>query len=165
MSPGRDRGFNIDYEQQRRRNSGMDRRVVLYGTPACPMIPAVRARLERAGASFDYVDILRDHQVRERVRQINRGYESVPTLVFPDGSTLTEPSAQQLTAKLRDQGYEVSSSPLPGGIRRAMGHPVALSLGAVVLLVALASGTVWLAAIGLTMLAMAVLARAFAGRR
>lgn len=35
------------------------------------------------------------------------GNESVPTLLFPDGSTLTEPSVGELKAKLESLGYEV----------------------------------------------------------
>ena len=35
------------------------------------------------------------------------GYESVPTLVFPDGSTLTEPTNGGLQAKLGEMGYTV----------------------------------------------------------
>ena len=45
-----------------------------------------------------------------RVREINRGFESVPTLAFPDGSTLTEPTAGELSAKLVELGYEFAPS-------------------------------------------------------
>jgi hypothetical protein len=46
-------------------------------------------------------------EARERVKTINHGYESVPTLIFPDGSTLTEPSAGELRRKLQGMGYTV----------------------------------------------------------
>ena len=55
--------------------------------------------LRRSKARYAYIDIRRDAQARDRVREINNGYESVPTLVFPDGSTLTEPPAGQLRRK------------------------------------------------------------------
>ena len=38
-------------------------------------------------------------QATEFVMQINRGYRSVPTIVFPDGSVLIEPGWEELTAK------------------------------------------------------------------
>ncbi len=63
--------------------------------------------LDEADIEYEYVNIYADEAARERVRQINRGYESVPTLVFPDGSTLTEPSRNELQARLRDMGYPI----------------------------------------------------------
>jgi len=35
----------------------------------------------------------------EFVTQINNGYRSVPTIIFPDGSILVEPSTHELRAK------------------------------------------------------------------
>jgi hypothetical protein len=49
---------------------------------------------------YDYVDIRKDNIGRLRVKEINAGYESVPTLVFADGSTLTEPSREMLRGRL-----------------------------------------------------------------
>jgi mycoredoxin len=38
-------------------------------------------------------------EATEFVMQLNRGYQSVPTIVFPDGSVLVEPSWEELKAK------------------------------------------------------------------
>lgn len=46
------------------------------------------------------VSIDRNPTARQEVMAINGGYASVPTLIFPDGTHLTEPSLAQLTAKL-----------------------------------------------------------------
>lgn len=81
--------------------------VRFYGHATCPMVPPVWAVLKGAGVPYDYVDIHRDDAAREHVRTINNGYESVPTLVFPDGSTLTEPSVGVLQRKLGGLGYDV----------------------------------------------------------
>jgi mycoredoxin len=83
----------------------MSDKIVLYGSPTCAAVAPVRGILERAGAAFEYVDILRDENGRQRVLEINNGYASVPTLVFADGSSLTEPSPEQLKRKLRRLGY------------------------------------------------------------
>ena len=83
-------------------------KIILYGSPMCPMVSPVRAALSRSSAEFEYVDIFRDSMGRQAVRQINQGFESVPTLVFPDGSTLTEPGPGQVTRKLQAMGYEVT---------------------------------------------------------
>jgi mycoredoxin len=83
----------------------MSDKIVLYGSPTCAAVAPVRGILERAGAAFEYVDILRDENGRQRVLEINNGYASVPTVVFADGSSLTEPSPEQLKRKLRRLGY------------------------------------------------------------
>jgi mycoredoxin len=46
------------------------------------------------------VNIDKDPQARQEVMAANRGFASVPTLIFPDGSQLTEPSFGQIRAKL-----------------------------------------------------------------
>ena len=84
----------------------MNDKVILYGSPTCAGVPPVRGVLERAGVAFEYVDILRDEDGRQRLLEINSGYASVPTLVFADGSTLTEPSPEQLKRQLRRLGYD-----------------------------------------------------------
>lgn len=60
----------------------------------------MRAALDELGIAYSYVDIHLDANARLRVRRINHGCESVPTLVFPDGSTLTEPSVPELQQRL-----------------------------------------------------------------
>ena len=82
-------------------------KIILYAHPACPTVYPVQGMLKQAQADFEYINIYEDYDAREHVREINNGYESVPTLVFPDGSTLTEPSERQLRRKLQQMGYLV----------------------------------------------------------
>lgn len=100
--------------------------LVVYGHPACPQLPPVLGLLKSANVDYTYVNIHQDDVARARVRTINEGYESVPTLVFPDGSTLTEPSAGQLTRKLHTYGYRV---PLLG---RLLGNSFQLLMLAII---------------------------------
>jgi hypothetical protein len=44
---------------------------------------------------------------RKRVQEINNGDESVPTIEFPDGEILTEPTTDELRQKLEELGYAV----------------------------------------------------------
>ena len=60
----------------------------------------MRFALDKTGIRYEYINIRQDEAGRARVREINSGCESVPTLVFPDGSTLTEPSIHALKRKL-----------------------------------------------------------------
>ncbi len=93
--------------------------IILYGTPSCPGLPPVRGLLTQAKVPYTYIDISRDAAAAARVRDINNGNESVPTLVFPDGSSLTEPTAGQLKNKLESLGYRVG--PLAWFIGNAWG--------------------------------------------
>ncbi|MEL6527161.1 MAG: glutaredoxin domain-containing protein [Chloroflexota bacterium] len=84
--------------------------IIMYGTPTCPGVPPMKQMLERATVHYEYVNLVGDLMARERVREINNGYESVPTFEFPDGSTLTEPSTGEMKRKLEQMGYDVPAS-------------------------------------------------------
>lgn len=79
----------------------------MYGHNACPMVPPVLGALRNSKADFEYINIHKDVAARQLVRDINNGNETVPTLIFPDGSTLVEPSGDQLYKKLKSMGYKV----------------------------------------------------------
>lgn len=85
----------------------MPEKILVYGHPACPAVPPVRAMLAQAKVAYEYINIRQDGQAAAHVRTINGGNESVPTLVFPDGTTLTEPSISVLKHKLEAMGYRV----------------------------------------------------------
>lgn len=85
----------------------MAEKILVYGHPACPAVPPVRAMLAHAKVAHAYINIRQDGQAAALVRTINGGHESVPTLVFPDGTTLTEPSTGDLKRKLEAMGYRV----------------------------------------------------------
>lgn len=74
--------------------------IVFYGVSWCGDCRRARQIFAQMGVSYLDVDIDADSQAAAFVKQINRGNRSVPTLVFPDGSTLTEPDNVSLTNKL-----------------------------------------------------------------
>lgn len=82
-------------------------KIIMYGTPACPSVPPMKSLLNQSDVNYEYINIFNDLSAREHVREINQGYESVPTFVFPDGSTLTEPSTGDIKKKLEEMGYKV----------------------------------------------------------
>ena len=104
--------------------------IIMYGTPTCPMVPPMKQMLARVDVQYEYVNLVGDLMARERVREINNGYESVPTFEFPDGSTLTEPSAGEMKRKLEHMGYDVPvSAMLIGNLWKiAIGTGILLSL-------------------------------------
>jgi len=58
--------------------------------------------LKNEGIAFTEVDIETDPAAAEFVASANGGNQTVPTLRFADGSTLTNPSGAQVKAKLAD---------------------------------------------------------------
>lgn len=74
--------------------------LVVYGTAWCGDCYRSKRFLDRNGVPYTWVDIDQDAEGAKQVIEINQGRRSVPTIVFPDGSTLTEPSDGQLGRKL-----------------------------------------------------------------
>lgn len=80
--------------------------IILYGTLWCGDTRRTRAFLDRNHIAYRWIDIDKDPEASRFVESVNNGYRSVPTLVFPDGSRLTEPSIRQLAEKLGLQAAE-----------------------------------------------------------
>ena len=133
--------------------------LIFFGGPTCGRVPAVREALEQFSVVYQYVDIARDAEGRQRVREINRGYESVPTLVFPDGSTLTEPSTPELKAKLGEFGYDSGAGGRAATVQRILGNPIVLLAAGIVLIVGIILPNYWLLNLGAIVLVLGLLAR------
>lgn len=74
--------------------------IVVYGTNWCPDCRRALRLLDQQQALYRYVNIEEDEVAAEYVMMVNRGYRSVPTIIFPDGSILVEPSSTALQQKL-----------------------------------------------------------------
>jgi mycoredoxin len=83
---------------------GENTRIVLYGTVWCSSTWFARRFLDELQIPYRWVDIDQDSQAATYVEEINRGCRSVPTIVFPDGSILVEPSQPELERKLKALG-------------------------------------------------------------
>jgi mycoredoxin len=59
-----------------------------------------RRYLEKNNIEYDWIDIDHDQQGEIFVLKINHGMRSVPTILFPDGSILVEPSNEELKSRL-----------------------------------------------------------------
>ena len=75
-------------------------KITLYVSSWCAHSRSIEGFLDRNDIAVEKIKIDGDQQARADLIEINDGYASVPTLVFPDGSKLTEPSMGQLRAKL-----------------------------------------------------------------
>lgn len=83
-------------------------KIIVYGHPNCGMVRPVRETLHAARAPYQYVNIYQSEEGMKQVARINNGNLSVPTLVFPDRSSLTEPSIPDLRSKLEENGYKIT---------------------------------------------------------
>ena len=78
-----------------------DAQLTMYTTSWCGFCFRLKTALKAEGISYTEVDIESDPAAAEFVMSVNRGNQTVPTLKFPDGTTLTNPSARDVKAKLR----------------------------------------------------------------
>jgi len=74
--------------------------LTMYTTQWCGFCRNLKNQLARAGIEMAEVDIERDPAAAEFVMSVNGGNQTVPTVVFPDGSVMTNPSAAHVRARL-----------------------------------------------------------------
>ena len=75
-------------------------RFTMYTTPWCGYCHRLKSQLDREGIGYDVVDIEQDPSAADVVMAANAGNQTVPTLVYADGSAQTNPSVAQVKAKL-----------------------------------------------------------------
>lgn len=79
----------------------MTAQFTMYTTPWCGYCHRLKSQLGRAGiAEYDEVDIEQHPDAAETVMLANGGNQTVPTLVFADGTALTNPSVDQVQRQL-----------------------------------------------------------------
>jgi mycoredoxin len=74
--------------------------VTMYTTNWCGYCMRLKKLMQREGIDFAEVNIEVDEGAAELVMKANGGNRTVPTLVFTDGSALTNPSIDQVKAQL-----------------------------------------------------------------
>ncbi|PRY62981.1 mycoredoxin [Knoellia remsis] len=74
--------------------------VTMYSTTWCGYCRRLKSQLDREGIGVDVVDIERDEDAAVYVMQVNGGNQTVPTVVFPDGTAATNPSLAEVKQRL-----------------------------------------------------------------
>lgn len=74
--------------------------ITMYGADWCGDCIRSKRLLDELGISFTYVDLETQPDAQEIVIERNQGAKSIPVIVFPDDTHLTEPSDPQLREKL-----------------------------------------------------------------
>ena len=78
----------------------MTTEITMYGAEWCGDCRRSKRFLDANSVSYNYIDVEADASASEKVIEINGGMRSIPVIVFPDGSHLTEPSDNDLKEKL-----------------------------------------------------------------
>jgi mycoredoxin len=74
--------------------------LTMYTTTWCGFCRRLKTQLAREGIHMVEIDIERDTAAAEYVMSVNGGNMTVPTVVFPDGTAVTNPSAKDVKTRL-----------------------------------------------------------------
>jgi mycoredoxin len=75
--------------------------VTMFTTTWCGYCVRLKRQLDRAGIGYTEINIEHTPQAAEFVMRVNRGNQTVPTLLFPDGSAATNPSLRDVEIRLQ----------------------------------------------------------------
>ena len=70
--------------------------IQVYGADWCGDCRRAKAFMEQHDVHFEWIDVEDDPEAREVVVRLNNGKRIIPTIIFPDGSILVEPSNAEL---------------------------------------------------------------------
>jgi mycoredoxin len=91
---------NLGFAEANSRRQWVSGQLTMYTTQWCGYCRNLKRQLARDGIEMVEVDIERDEAAAEFVMSVNGGNQTVPTVLFPDGTALTNPSAAQVKAQL-----------------------------------------------------------------
>ena len=80
-------------------SSTNEKLIKMYATNWCGDCRMARRWFDAHGVPYEYINIEEDDRAAEYVVRVNHGARSVPTIVFPDGSILVEPTPRELASK------------------------------------------------------------------
>ena len=74
--------------------------LTMFTTTWCGYCRRLKAQLDREGIGYELVDIEQTPEAAEFVMSVNGGNQTVPTVLFPDGTAATNPSIGEVKARL-----------------------------------------------------------------
>lgn len=74
--------------------------LTVFSTTWCGPCRRLKGLLQIEGIEFEAVDIEQDREALEFVKEVNRGNAVVPTVLFADGTVMTNPSVAAVKAQL-----------------------------------------------------------------
>jgi mycoredoxin len=79
----------------------MTAKITMYGAEWCGDCRRSKRFLETNNVEYNYINVEEDLSAAEKVKEINNGMQSIPVILFEDGTHLTEPSDTDLRVKLQ----------------------------------------------------------------
>jgi mycoredoxin len=74
--------------------------ITMYSTPWCGYCRTLKRALDLEGIAYSEVDIEKYQDGADFVMSVNGGNQTVPTVVFPDGTSATNPSLAEVRLRL-----------------------------------------------------------------
>ena len=74
--------------------------VTMFSTPWCGYCRRLKSQFDREGVSYTVVDIEQDPAAADYVMSVTGGNQTVPTILYSDGSAMTNPSITQVREHL-----------------------------------------------------------------
>lgn len=74
----------------------------MYSGDWCGDCRRSKKLLDSLGVGYNLIDVDTDEAAAKKVRDYNGGFQSIPVIVFSDGTHLTEPSDKALLSKLEE---------------------------------------------------------------
>ena len=74
--------------------------ITMFSTTWCGYCRRLKTLLDREGIGYTEVNIEQDEASAQFVEQANGGNQTVPTILFPDGTVATNPSLDDVLARL-----------------------------------------------------------------
>jgi len=85
--------------------SNMDnKRITMYGTTWCGDTIRAKKLFDEYQIDYEWINIDKNVEGTKRVKDINNGNKSVPTIIFQDGTILVEPDKETLLNKFIELG-------------------------------------------------------------
>lgn len=77
-----------------------DGTITMFSTSWCGYCARLKKQLDAEGIEYRVVDIEEVPGTAELVASVNGGNQTVPTVIYPDGTTATNPSARAVAEQL-----------------------------------------------------------------
>ena len=74
--------------------------ITMFSTSWCGYCKRLKTQLDSQGIGYTEINIEDVPGTAELVEQLNGGNQTVPTVIFPDGTSATNPSLKDVQAKL-----------------------------------------------------------------
>ena len=78
--------------------------ITMYSAVWCGDCRRSKRLMDELNVTYTIIDVENDRVAADKVQEINGGVQSIPVIVFADGTHLTEPSDIDLKAKLSAMG-------------------------------------------------------------